>query len=116
MTALKQFGFHAELWLPRPCAEVFAFFSDAHNLETTTPTWLNFEALTSAPISMRVGALIDYRIHWRTEITGWNPPHQFVDVQRRGIYSLWHHTHTFEEREAGRFARTPCVTARVAAR
>ena len=33
----------------------------------------------------------------------WNlyPPHQFVDVQRRGPYSLWHHTHTFEEQDGG---------------
>ena len=110
MPALKQFTFHAELWLPRPRAEVFAFFSDAHNLETITPPWLNFEVLTPAPIAMGVGALVDYRIRihgvpirWRTEITGWNPPNQFVDVQRRGPYSLWHHTHTFEERDGGTF-------------
>ena len=29
------------------------------------------------------------------------PPHLFVDVQLRGPYTLWRHTHTFEERDGG---------------
>ena len=105
---MKAFTFHAELWLPRPRAQVFPFFADARNLEAITPAWLNFEVLTPAPIEMRPGALIDYRvrvhglpIRWRTEITEWNPPHRFVDLQLRGPYSLWHHTHTFAERDGG---------------
>jgi ligand-binding SRPBCC domain-containing protein len=40
-------------------------------------------------------------ICWRTEIAEWQPPHRFVDVQLRGPYRLWHHTHTFEERDGG---------------
>ena len=57
---------------------------------------------------MRAGTIIDYRIRihgfplrWRTEITQWNPPHHFADVQMRGPYALWDHTHTFEERDGG---------------
>jgi ligand-binding SRPBCC domain-containing protein len=109
---MKEFTLHAELWLPRPRAQVFPFFADARNLEALTPPWLNFEVLTPAPIAMRPGALIDYRIRvhgvpigWRTEIVEWTPPHRFVDVQLRGPYTLWHHTHTFEERDGG----TLCV-------
>jgi len=105
---MKEFYFKAEQWLPRPRAEVFQFFGEARNLEAITPRWLNFEVLTPAPIVMRPGTLIDYRIRihgvpvrWRTEITEWSPPHQFVDVQLRGPYTLWHHTHTFEERDGG---------------
>jgi len=96
---------HDELLLPRPIGEVFPFFAQARNLEALTPPWLKFEVLTPEPITMRAGLTIDYRIRvhglpvrWRTEIVAWEPPHRFIDVQRRGPYRLWHHTHTFEER------------------
>ncbi|MEP6467682.1 MAG: SRPBCC family protein [Parafilimonas sp.] len=105
---MKEFTRHAEQWLPRPRAEVFTFFAEARNLEALTPPWLKFEVLTPVPIEMKSGALIDYRIRvhgvsirWRTEITEWNPPHHFVDVQLRGPYALWHHRHSFHERHGG---------------
>lgn len=107
-SGMSEYRFETELWVPRSRAEVFAFFADARNLEALTPAWLKFEILTPAPIEMRPGALIDYRItvrglplRWRTEITRWDPPHEFVDVQLRGPYTLWHHTHRFEESEGG---------------
>jgi ligand-binding SRPBCC domain-containing protein len=100
--------FQTEIWLPRPLEEVFAFFSDAGNLDRLTPPWLRFEILTPRPIAMRPGALIDYRlrlrgipIRWRSEITAWEPPFRFVDEQRRGPYRLWRHQHTFAERDGG---------------
>lgn len=105
---MSEFTLQTELWLPRPRGEVFLFFAEARNLETLTPAWLKFEVLTPAPIAMKPGALIDYRIRvhglpirWRTEIAEWDPPHRFVDVQLRGPYTLWRHTHTFEERDGG---------------
>lgn len=104
----RTFEIHRSIWLPRPRDEVFAFFSDAHNLERITPAFLRFQVLTPAPIAMRAGALIDYRlglrgipIRWRTEIREWEPPHRFVDVQLRGPYRLWHHEHTFVEENGG---------------
>jgi len=98
----------ARQWLPRPIDEVFAFFSDAHNLETLTPSWLRFQVLTPQPIHMRAGTIIDYRLRvrgvplrWQSEITRWNPPHAFVDEMRRGPYRRWHHTHTFTALHGG---------------
>lgn len=109
---MKERTLRAEQWLPRPRDEVFPFFSEARNLEKLTPPWLKFEVLTPAPIVMRPGQHIDYRIRihdipirWRTEIAEWDPPHRFVDVQLSGPYTLWRHTHTFEERDGGTLCR-----------
>ena len=98
--------------LPRSLTEVFAFFADARNLQTLTPLWLNFEILTPQPIAMKVGALIDYRLRlhglplrWQSEITAWEPPHRFVDEQRRGPYRVWIHQHSFVEQNGGTLVR-----------
>jgi ligand-binding SRPBCC domain-containing protein len=97
-----------EQWVPRPIEEVFAFFSDAANLELLTPPWLKFRIVTPRPIAMFPGTLIEYcigwhfvRLRWITEIVEWSPPSRFVDVERRGPYKLWHHTHTFRSDGAG---------------
>lgn len=96
------------VWVPRPIDEVFEFFGNAANLETMTPPWLAFKILTPQPIAMHTGTTIDYRIslrglpmRWRSEITHWNPPFEFVDEQLKGPYRRWHHRHTFETWDGG---------------
>jgi ligand-binding SRPBCC domain-containing protein len=100
--------FHSEQWIGRPVDEVFAFFSDANNLEAITPRQLNFHILTPGPIRLAAGARIDYQLKlygiplkWATLIESWDPPHQFVDVQLRGPYKMWRHTHRFVSEGAG---------------
>lgn len=94
--------------IERPRAEVFDFFADAGNLEKITPPELNFHIITALPIDIRRGALIEYQlklrgipIKWKTEITQWNPPHDFVDTALKSPYRQWIHLHTFEENEKG---------------
>jgi ligand-binding SRPBCC domain-containing protein len=97
-----------EQWIPQPIEDVFAFFADAGNLEAITPSWLDFQILSPRPMVMQRGAHIHYRLRWHgltlqwlTEIESWNPPTEFVDVQARGPYRLWHHTHCFEPVDGG---------------
>lgn len=99
--------------LPAPPAAVFPFFADARNLEAITPPLLRFRVVTPAPIVMRPGTLIQYRLRlrgvpvdWLTSIQEWDPPHRFVDVQLRGPYALWHHTHELgDDGEGGTIMR-----------
>jgi len=95
-------------FIPRPRSEVFAFFSDAANLERITPSSLKFHIITPQPIAMHAGTLIDYelRLHgiplrWRTLIETFDPPNGFSDLQLRGPYRLWRHHHTFEDAPGG---------------
>lgn len=95
-------------WVPAPLAEVFGFFSSAHNLERITPPWLKFQVLTPPERSIEAGSLIDYRlkihgvpVRWRTRIESWDPGRSFVDTQLKGPYRKWHHTHRFEELQGG---------------
>ena len=108
----RTFRMEAELWLPRPIDEIFPFFADARNLEKLTPRFLNFHVLTPAPIPMRTGQIIDYKlrvrgfpIRWKTRIAAWEPPHRFLDEQLKGPYRLWVHEHTFEEKDGGTLCR-----------
>lgn len=84
--------------------DLFRYFCDAKNLETITPPHLNFHIEKVSTAEVQKGTLIDYSlklyglpIKWRTLIAEWTPPHSFIDHQIKGPYTLWDHTHRFEE-------------------
>jgi ligand-binding SRPBCC domain-containing protein len=100
--------FRREQRLDAPPSVVFPFFADARNLEAITPPLLRFRLLTPEPVSPGVGTFLQYalRIHgvpvrWDTLIQEWDPPVRFVDVQVRGPYRLWHHTHELSAVDGG---------------
>lgn len=95
-------------FVARPRNEVFAFFSAASNLERITPRFLKFQVLAASSASVSEGTLIDYRLRllgvalgWQSRIECFQPPRQFVDVQVRGPYRHWRHTHSFDEVPGG---------------
>jgi len=105
---MKIHTLNREQLIKKPINEVFEFFEKPENLAIITPPSLGFEIITPLPIEMRVGALIDYtiklqgiRVRWTTMITEYDPPHKFLDVQLKGPYAFWHHTHRFKEVEGG---------------
>ena len=78
-------------WIPRPIDEVFAFFSDARNLEKITPPWLGFRILAMSSGAVSEGTEIRYRlrlhgipIFWKTGIRQWQAPYRFVDEAIEG--------------------------------
>ena len=88
--------------------QTWDFFSKAENLPRITPAWMRFEIKTPPPINIRQDTILDYAIHWmgipmgwKSQIIDWSPPRQFIDLQLRGPYELWHHQHTFTASEEG---------------
>jgi ligand-binding SRPBCC domain-containing protein len=95
--------------LPVTPEAAFGFFADAANLEAITPPLLRFRMVTPEPVAMGAGTFLQYRlrvrglpVRWDTLIQAWDPPHRFVDVQVRGPYALWHHTHELSPVDGGR--------------
>ena len=94
--------------VPRPLDEVFAFFANPDNLGRLTPPGMRFEFRTEDR-RMRSGLVLDYRLRplagipvsWRTRIDTYDPPNGFHDVQERGPYRRWEHSHAFEAVDGG---------------
>jgi ligand-binding SRPBCC domain-containing protein len=97
----------SRVWLAKPRAEVFAFFTEPASLALITPPWLRLRVGGPAT-TLTTFAVLDYRLawlglplRWRTLIREWDPPARFVDVQVRGPYERWEHRHLFLEERAG---------------
>ena len=102
---MKDHIFEIQMKLPLRLTEVFPFFCDTSNLERITPPELHFQITTPQPSEITFGTVVDYRLQlyaipfrWRSEITVWRPPYEFVDEQTQGPYRLWIHRHQFYEK------------------
>lgn len=98
----KFFRFRQYQYVDKPIDEVFEFFSEAKNLERITPSQLSFRIDSQSTDEIQEGTKFVYRlkIHgvpakWKTNITNWNPPYEFVDWQEKGPYAVWFHNHLF---------------------
>ncbi len=92
--------------IPVSLNEAWDFFSSPANLQTITPDGMGFKIISQHHgDKMYAGQIIEYRVspvlgiplYWMTEITHVEDKKYFVDEQRFGPYSLWHHQHHFKE-------------------
>ena len=90
--------------------EAWEFFSSPANLQKITPSSLGFEIISKHHgEKMYAGQIIEYKVkpvlqiplYWMTEITHVLEGKYFVDEQRFGPYSLWHHQHHFKVTNEG---------------
>ena len=104
------YQFKKEQKIPSTIDKVWDFISSPRNLSKITPPHMAFE-ITNEPISdkMYEGMIIMYKVSpilgikmkWVTEITHVRDKHYFVDEQRVGPYSIWHHQHIISEIDNG---------------
>ncbi len=117
-SALKEITEHPyhqlemEQWVPQSVEKTFSFFKEAGNLELLTPDFLGFKVLKQSTEPIEEGTRIDYRLslrgipmRWQSLITDWKPNAGFSDIQVKGPYSHWHHTHEFEAKDGGTLIR-----------
>lgn len=96
--------------LPVSLDEAWDFFSSPANLQKITPQSMGFNIVSKHHgEKMYAGQVIEYTVkpvlgiplYWMTEITHVSDKKYFVDEQRFGPYSLWHHQHHFKAVDGG---------------
>jgi ligand-binding SRPBCC domain-containing protein len=96
--------------IPISVDEAWDFFSHPKNLAKMTPEKLNLKFVNELyGDEMYAGQVMEYKVkpvlgipmYWMTEITHVQPKQFFVDEQRFGPYSMWHHQHHFKTLDGG---------------
>ena len=96
--------------IPISIETAWDFFSKPDNLKHITPTNLGFNIISKHHGErMYAGQIIEYTVmpilgiplYWMTEITQVAHQQYFIDEQRFGPYSMWHHQHHFKAIEGG---------------
>jgi len=106
---MKVYRLHKKQNLPITVEQAWEFLSNPANLKTITPDYMSFDILSGADRAMFPGQIIQYivtpvlgiKTKWVTEITHVMDRKYFVDEQRFGPYSLWHHKHFIKEIKGG---------------
>lgn len=102
----KVYSLKAVQIIPVDIETAWNFFSKPENLNAITPRNMGFKIIgPHHSQTMYAGQLIEYTVqplfgiplYWMTEITHMIPNEYFIDEQRFGPYSLWHHQHHFKQ-------------------
>jgi len=106
----KVYRFKTVQQIPVSLQAAWDFFSNPANLSTITPPNMGFKMVSLYHgDTMYPGQIIEYKVkpilgiplYWMTEITHVEDQKYFVDEQRFGPYSLWHHQHHFKAISGG---------------
>lgn len=90
--------------LPIDLLHAWDFFSSPANLEKITPKSLGLKIqhhqcekkiYAGQIIAYSVKPLWNISMEWITEITAVQKPDYFIDEQKNGPYTFWHHEHWF---------------------
>ena len=95
--------------LPISLDRAWNFLSSPKNLKLITPKSMNFnitewdnrDSYPGQIIQYTVETIFGIKLKWVTEITHLQKNKYFVDEQRFGPYSFWHHKHFLKEVEGG---------------
>ncbi len=96
--------------VPTSINEIWDFISSPSNLKEITPEHMGFVVTGNTGkekmypgmiITYKVSPLLGIKLNWVTEITHVKDKEYFVDEQRIGPYSMWHHEHKIEPIEGG---------------
>ena len=106
---MKIYRFKKSQLLPITIDKAWDFLSNPKNLKKITPDYMGFNILEKEDTKMYAGQIIQYIVtpilgiptKWVTEITHVKDKSYFVDEQRFGPYSLWHHKHFIKEVDGG---------------
>ncbi len=106
---MKIYKLHAKQNLPISVDKAWSFLSNPENLKVITPDYMGFNIQSGADRPMFAGQIIEYivtpilgiKTKWVTEITHVVDKEYFVDEQRFGPYTLWHHKHFIKEIDGG---------------
>ncbi len=105
------YQFHSEQKINASIGEIWDFISSPNNLKEITPDYMGFDIMNTQQSSKKMyeGMIIGYKVSlllgikstWITEITHIRNKEFFIDEQRVGPYTMWHHQHFISSIENG---------------
>ncbi len=106
---MKIYKLYRKQQIPVSIQAAWDYLSNPQNLSEITPPNMNFTVTSKLPEKMYAGLIITYKVSplfsipitWVSEITHIDEPYHFVDEQKFGPYSFWHHSHRLNQIDDG---------------
>jgi ligand-binding SRPBCC domain-containing protein len=88
---------------PVSAEQLFAWHAEPEALERLTPPWENARVVRRTGTIRDIGARVEIAVRigpftrrWISEHTAYEEGRMFRDIQIKGPFALWEHTHIFE--------------------